>query len=78
MKTVIDIDKAKVEQAARLLGTQTLKDTVDAALREVVAIHRRRSLAERVREGTLPAPTPADLARLRAPRVPAGAPRRTK
>jgi len=47
-----------------------LKDTVNAALVEVLAAAGRQRLAERIRAGTLAAPTPEELARLRAPRVP--------
>jgi Arc/MetJ family transcription regulator len=78
MKTTIDVDRRAAEEAARILQTETLKDTVNAALFEVLAAARRRRLAERVRAGALTAPSPAELARLRAPRVPAGALRRRR
>jgi Arc/MetJ family transcription regulator len=42
-KTLIDIDAELLEQARRILGTDTKKDTVNSALREVV---RRWSIAE--------------------------------
>jgi hypothetical protein len=61
-----------VEQAARVLGTETLKDTVNAALNEVIAAARRRKLIARIEHRTLPVPTPAELARLRAPAVNVG------
>ena len=73
MKTTVDVDTAAAEQAARILGTRSLKDTVNAALREVLAADLRRRLAGRVRTGGLPTPTPAELARLRAPRIAVGA-----
>ena len=41
MKTVIDIDDALLEKAARELGTSTKKDTVNAAL-AFVAQHEER------------------------------------
>ena len=72
VKTTVDVDADAAEQAARILGTRSLKDTVNAALREVLAIERRRRLADRVRAGELPVPTPEELARLRAPRIAAG------
>jgi hypothetical protein len=80
MKTTIDVDRQMAERAAKLLGTETLKDTVNAALRDVVARDARRRLVARVRDGTLPVPTPEELARLRAPKVPVGAlrPRRRR
>jgi Arc/MetJ family transcription regulator len=40
-KTVIDIDDEALAKAAELLGTATKKDTVNAALRDVVARHAR-------------------------------------
>ncbi len=42
-KTLIDIDREMLAQAQQILGTGTLKDTVNGALREVV---RRWSAAE--------------------------------
>jgi Arc/MetJ family transcription regulator len=73
MRTTIDVDRPAAEEAAKILQTGSLKDTVNAALFEVLATARRRRLAGRIRSGTLTAPTPAELARLRAPRVPTGA-----
>ena len=40
-KTSIEIDQDIVKQAAEILGTTTLRATVDAALHEVVAAQRR-------------------------------------
>jgi Arc/MetJ family transcription regulator len=40
-KTVIDIDEEALAMAAEVLGTKTKKDTVNAALREIGAKHRR-------------------------------------
>jgi Arc/MetJ family transcription regulator len=73
MKTSIDIDRAVANRAAEILGTKTLKDTVDAALREVVSAELRRQLAEEILAGTLPVPTVEELAAWRAPQVPLGA-----
>ena len=72
MKTTIDVDRAAAEEAAAILGTATLKDTVNAALREVANAEQRRLLAEQLLAGNLPVPTPQELARLRAPRLPVG------
>lgn len=51
MKTSLDIDKELVRKAQDILGTSTLRETVDAALREVVHVERRlealRLLADR-------------------------------
>jgi hypothetical protein len=73
MKTTVDVDRSLANEAGAILGTKTLKETVNAALGEVVQAERRRRLAQRVRSGTLPVPTPEELARLRAPKVPVGA-----
>lgn len=42
-KTLIDIDEELLAQARDALGTTTKKDTVNAALREVLALQERRS-----------------------------------
>jgi Arc/MetJ family transcription regulator len=41
MRTNIDIDDDVLREAQRLLGTKTKRDTVDLALRELVARHRQ-------------------------------------
>lgn len=41
MKTTVDIDKQIARQAQDALGTSNLRETVDAALREVVQVQRR-------------------------------------
>ena len=43
-RTVIDLDDELLAIAAKELGTSTKKDTVNAALREVIA-SRRRAIA---------------------------------
>ena len=73
MKTTIDVDRALALQAAEILGTPTLKATVNQALREVVDAELRHRLATRIRAGTLPVPTLEELARSKAPKLPIGA-----
>jgi hypothetical protein len=48
-KRLIDVNDAKLDAVRALLGTTTLKSTVDAALDEVLALDQRRRglLAER-------------------------------
>ncbi len=48
-KRLIDVDDDKLDAVRALLGTTTLKSTVDAALDEVLALDQRRRglLAER-------------------------------
>jgi hypothetical protein len=48
-KRLIDVDDEKLDAVRALLGTRTLKATVDGALDEVIALDQRRRalLAER-------------------------------
>lgn len=46
-RTNINLDSVLLSQAATVLGTERITDTVHAAMREVVAQHHRRRLAER-------------------------------
>ncbi len=43
-KTSVDVDQDIARQAAAILGTKTLRETIDAALREVVQAKRRIEL----------------------------------
>jgi Arc/MetJ family transcription regulator len=73
MRVTIDVDRRAAEEAAKILQTVSLKGTVNAALFAVVATARRQRLARRILAGALTAPTPRELARLRAQRIPTGA-----
>jgi Arc/MetJ family transcription regulator len=46
-RTNINLDRQLVEEAAALLGTNQISDTVHAAMRDVVAREHRRRLAAR-------------------------------
>ena len=46
MRTNIEIDDDVLSEAQQLLGTATKRETVDSALREVVARHRRLGILE--------------------------------
>lgn len=48
-KTTLEIDDAVLEDARRILGTRGIKDTVDAALRQVRVQDARRELLEQLR-----------------------------
>ena len=48
-KTTLKIDDAKVRRVRRLLGTKGIRDTIDRALDEVLALDARRRLAEKLR-----------------------------
>jgi Arc/MetJ family transcription regulator len=49
-RTVIDLDDELVASVAKELGTSTKKDTVNAALREVLATRRRALALTRLRD----------------------------
>jgi Arc/MetJ family transcription regulator len=51
-KTLVDIDDDLLEAAREVLGTSTKKDTVNAALREVLAAQERRRAATALFEWT--------------------------
>ena len=66
-KTSLRIDREKIDEARKVLGTTTIADTVDAALDEVINLGHRRKVMERIRkEGGL-GPGPEELRRLRTP-----------
>jgi len=48
--TNVDLDDQTLAEAAALLGTTTKKDTINAALAEVVKRYKRRQAAERLAE----------------------------
>lgn len=49
-KTTLEIDDAVLAEARRILGTRGIKDTVDAALREVRVQDARRGLIRQLGE----------------------------
>lgn len=53
-RTVIDIDDDLLGRAAELLNTRTKRDTVNAALRVVVARQARMAELDRLARGELP------------------------
>jgi hypothetical protein len=60
------IDRRKVDEVRRILGTTTMAETVDAALEEVLALTARRRLLDRIdRDGGI-GPNDEELRRLRA------------
>jgi Arc/MetJ family transcription regulator len=46
-RTNVNLDTQLVKEAAALLGTTRISDTVHAAMRDVIARERRRRLVER-------------------------------
>jgi Arc/MetJ family transcription regulator len=47
-KRLVDIDDRLLEEAANVLGTDTMKETVNRSLAEVVRADRRRQHARRL------------------------------
>lgn len=53
MKTTLEIDEKLLSEAMRLTGQETMKSTVELALKELVAEKRREALAQRIMNGDL-------------------------
>jgi Arc/MetJ family transcription regulator len=62
-KTLIDIDEQALAVAQDALHTETKKDTVNAALREVGALAARRRDLKRLTDGGLPDLANAEIMR---------------
>lgn len=52
-RTLIDTDDELLDRARAVLGTRTKKETVNAALAQVVALSARRQFLEEARAGAL-------------------------
>ena len=48
VKRLVDIDGDALDQAQRILGAATMKDTVNRALQEVIDLDRRRRFLDRI------------------------------
>jgi len=48
-KTTLVIDDTKLRRVRKVLGTKGIKDTIDGALDEVLALDARRRLVEKLR-----------------------------
>lgn len=53
-KTLVDVDEDYLAAAQQALHTETKKDTINAALREVTALAARRRDLQRLTGGGLP------------------------
>jgi Arc/MetJ family transcription regulator len=51
-KISVEVDPDKLDRAKRILGTETVRDTIDAALREVIRIDSVRRLVDLAEQGT--------------------------
>jgi len=69
-KTSMVINRAKAAKVQRVLGTKTLAATVDGAFDEVLRLEARRRLMDRIRRDGGIGPSPEEVRRLRAPRMP--------
>ncbi len=70
MKTTVDVDRKLADEAAAILGTRSLKDTVNGALHEVIRAEGRREFAEAILAGRRSVPTPEEVTGSKSPRVP--------
>ncbi len=53
-KTLVDIDPDLLEEAKKVIGTKTIKDTVNGAIAEIVLRARRRDFIEWLKSDPLP------------------------
>lgn len=71
-RTTLEYDDKLLRDAQTVLGTKGIKMTIERALKDVISEAGRRELVAKLRSGEQIGPTPAELERLRAPRVPDG------
>jgi hypothetical protein len=64
-RTTVDLDMGAIEQAKAVLGTTTIRETIDRSLHEVVRHRALQRAADLVRGGKPNLATPEDLAELR-------------
>jgi hypothetical protein len=69
-RTTIDVDIDLFEAARDVLGTKGFRDTIDAALKDVVRRQRLRTGAALIRGAELDLVRPEELAELRRSRPP--------
>lgn len=53
-RTILDVDDELLAEASKILGTETKKATVNAALKAVVDREKRRQFADWLKSGGLP------------------------
>jgi hypothetical protein len=64
-RTTVDLDMHAVDQAREVLGTTTIRETIDRALNEVVRFQKLKRAADLIREGNPNLATPEDVTKLR-------------
>jgi Arc/MetJ family transcription regulator len=67
-RTTVELDLEAVRRAQELLGTSTIRETIDRALREVDRHAALRAGADLIRGGRLEIVRPGDVPRLRKSR----------
>ena len=64
-RTSIELGEVLLDESQRILGTSGIRDTVEAAFREVIRSDRRNRLRERIRTGEGMDTSPEMLAAVR-------------
>ena len=64
-RTTVELDMRAVRRAQEILGTKTIRETIDRALHEVVRYDALRRGADLIRAGGLGIVRPEDLSGLR-------------
>lgn len=68
-RTTVDISKEAYEQAKEILGTSGYKETINAALTEVVRRKKLQETVEYIRSAGKIAPSPEELYEMRHKRI---------
>jgi Arc/MetJ family transcription regulator len=64
-RTSLELDEVLLDRSQRILGTSGIRETVEAAFREIIRADRRNRLRERIRSGAGMDSGPAMLAATR-------------
>ena len=67
-RTTVELDMRRVRRVQKMLGTKTMRETIDKALHEVERHETLRRGADVIRKGGLNIVRPEDLPRLRRAR----------
>jgi len=67
-RTTVELDMRRVRRVQKMLGTKTMRETIDKALHEVERHEALRRGADVIRKGGLNIVRPEDLPRLRRAR----------
>jgi Arc/MetJ family transcription regulator len=60
-KTSVEIDMAQLAQVRGILGTDTIRDTINAAFREVIRVKAARNLVQLAHDGAFAALLEPDI-----------------